>query len=450
MSVELCILALLQVQTVQPLSASNFAQLAEHHALLLKLAAMGYADLQPTLDAITQWPQGNISAAAVGPPGLQQLMQVYLNQQQPQLPATSTPYNPNPAASAALLTNPALFGLTQQQPGSPSYSSNSSTSGFTAPGSPNPYSSGLSPSAYLQQQQAEQQWLLNNAAATLPGNYTGLPGPDAVQSNLQQLLQLSAGLPAASAALACSPSNLTSHMQYSQQMSAGLASLAALTSQTSNASSLASSISSMGPLRQASLGSNSWCSSPTNNFLDLNNMAAAAGDEVVVCSSFCKQEISLALNAAVTALLQTMRSLQYSGENPYPRQNRRFVCGLRESCKALKAGKVKAVLLAPDIQLNRSDRPELRSEVLDNRVNDILKGCCKPGEPGVPVVFALGRKQIGQVFGTKKRMSAVAVLDVSGVDDLFEMVLQLAVEGRVAWEAKALKVNTHNPCTLDP
>ena len=88
---------------------------------------------------------------------------------------------------------------------------------------------------------------------------------------------------------------------------------------------------------------------------------------------------------------------------PYPRQNRRFVCGLRESCKALKAGKVKAVLLAPDIQLNRSDRPELRSEVLDNRVNDILKGCCKPGQPGVPVVFALSRKQIGQV-------GAVAVL----------------------------------------
>lgn len=82
---------------------------------------------------------------------------------------------------------------------------------------------------------------------------------------------------------------------------------------------------------------------------------------------------------------------------PYPKQNRRFVCGLRESCKALKAGKVKAVLLAPDIQLNRTDRPELRSEVLDSRVNDILKGCCKPGEPGVPVVFALSRKQIGQV-----------------------------------------------------
>lgn len=41
-----------------------------------------------------------------------------------------------------------------------------------------------------------------------------------------------------------------------------------------------------------------------------------------------------------------------------------------------------------------------------------------------------------QVFGTKKRMSAVAVLDVSGVDDLFEMVVQLAVEGRLGWETK--------------
>lgn len=70
---------------------------------------------------------------------------------------------------------------------------------------------------------------------------------------------------------------------------------------------------------------------------------------------------------------------------------------------------MKAVLLAPDIQLNRTDRPELRSEVLDNRVNDILKGCCKSGEAGVPVVFALSRKQIGQVRGLWLRAVAAVV-----------------------------------------
>lgn len=58
---------------------------------------------------------------------------------------------------------------------------------------------------------------------------------------------------------------------------------------------------------------------------------------------------------------------------------------------------MKAVLLAPDIQVNRTDRPELRNEVLDSRVTDIMNNCCQPGGLGVPVVFALSRKQIGQV-----------------------------------------------------
>lgn len=55
--------------------------------------------------------------------------------------------------------------------------------------------------------------------------------------------------------------------------------------------------------------------------------------------------------------------------------------------------------------------------------------------PSAPAAAAYHPSPL-QVFGTKKRMSAVAVLDVAGVDDLFEMVLQLALEGRLAWEAK--------------
>jgi ribosomal protein L7Ae-like RNA K-turn-binding protein len=110
-----------------------------------------------------------------------------------------------------------------------------------------------------------------------------------------------------------------------------------------------------------------------------------------------------------------------------------YVCGLRESCKAIKCGKALAVLLAPDIQLGTFGKPD---RVLDGRMREIILSSQVPqhGRGCVPVVFALSRKKIGQVFGSKKRMSAITLLDVSGVEELYGAVLQLAEEGRQRWE----------------
>ncbi len=57
------------------------------------------------------------------------------------------------------------------------------------------------------------------------------------------------------------------------------------------------------------------------------------------------------------------------------------------------------------------------------------------GRPPVPLVFALSRKLIGQVFGSKKRMAAIALLDVSGVSELYGALLRLAAEGAASWAA---------------
>jgi ribosomal protein L7Ae-like RNA K-turn-binding protein len=123
---------------------------------------------------------------------------------------------------------------------------------------------------------------------------------------------------------------------------------------------------------------------------------------------------------------------------PHPRQQRLYVCGLRESCKAIKCGTALAVLLAPDIQVehngNFNSKPD---RVLDGRMRQIIQASEGPhaqaGRARVPVVFALSRKKIGQVFGSKKRMSAVTLLDVTGVEELLGVVLQLADEGRWSW-----------------
>lgn len=51
-------------------------------------------------------------------------------------------------------------------------------------------------------------------------------------------------------------------------------------------------------------------------------------------------------------------------------------------------------------------------------------------EHGIPIVFALSRKKLGQVFGCRKKMSAIAILDCSGADELFAQMMALMEQGR--------------------
>jgi selenocysteine insertion sequence-binding protein 2 len=101
-----------------------------------------------------------------------------------------------------------------------------------------------------------------------------------------------------------------------------------------------------------------------------------------------------------------------------------YVCGLREVRKAIKSGKARAVLLAPNIE-------QIEAEgALNDSVDDIIASC---GAAAVPVVFALSRKKMGEVYGFRKRMSAIALLEVGGVQEVFEQVLSLAADGRRRW-----------------
>jgi hypothetical protein len=45
-------------------------------------------------------------------------------------------------------------------------------------------------------------------------------------------------------------------------------------------------------------------------------------------------------------------------------------------------------------------------------------------------MFALTRKKLGEVYGFRKRVSAVAVLELTGMLDLFNIMVQLASQVR--------------------
>jgi selenocysteine insertion sequence-binding protein 2 len=106
--------------------------------------------------------------------------------------------------------------------------------------------------------------------------------------------------------------------------------------------------------------------------------------------------------------------------------HRWYICGLREVRKAVRAGKARSVVLAPNIE------PCEAEGGLDDTISAILGACT---EAGVPVVFALSRKRLGEIYGFRKRMSAVAVLEIGGVEGIHASALHLAEEGRARWQA---------------
>jgi selenocysteine insertion sequence-binding protein 2 len=147
---------------------------------------------------------------------------------------------------------------------------------------------------------------------------------------------------------------------------------------------------------------------------------------------YCIQEISPALNSVVVGLLSSIKGFQdrAMAKNPVKANMRRwYVCGLREVRKAIKAGKAKAVLLAPNIEQIEAEGG------LNDSVEDII-AVCKEVEPAIPVVFALSRKKMGEVYGFRKRMSAIALLELGGVQEQFDQMLQLAEEGRQRFAAR--------------
>ncbi|KAL4854821.1 Selenocysteine insertion sequence-binding protein 2-like [Chlorella vulgaris] len=97
---------------------------------------------------------------------------------------------------------------------------------------------------------------------------------------------------------------------------------------------------------------------------------------------------------------------------------RRLVGGLREVRKAVLSGTAVAVVVAVDIQETSLRAGQPGAEVAET---------CQLAEArGIPVVFALSRVGLGSIFGASKRMSAVALVNVSGLEQHLAALLHLA------------------------
>ncbi|KAK9834166.1 hypothetical protein WJX81_004768 [Elliptochloris bilobata] len=144
----------------------------------------------------------------------------------------------------------------------------------------------------------------------------------------------------------------------------------------------------------------------------------------------CNQVVTEELNATTAELLQLLVSWQQSAMAADPlgeaSAHRRVVFGMREVFKAVRARKAHSVILAPDIK---------QYEDVGDFDGVLVKLLRRAALGGIPIVYALSRKHIGQALGSQRKMCGTAILSCEGAEALHARMESLAAEGRAAWSA---------------
>jgi ribosomal protein L7Ae-like RNA K-turn-binding protein len=132
------------------------------------------------------------------------------------------------------------------------------------------------------------------------------------------------------------------------------------------------------------------------------------------------------LESSVVALLFRLRQLKMQ-DLGLGHKSRRYAVGFREVSRLLAQRSVTALLIAPDV--------EPTGGALEDKVLS-LKSACE--RDGVPVIFALSRRQLGAAIQKNVTISVLAIHELRGAQDLFETVLKEASFARAAEKSPAL------------
>ena len=155
-------------------------------------------------------------------------------------------------------------------------------------------------------------------------------------------------------------------------------------------------------------------------------------------STYATHEVSPELNAAAKEMLSKLHGFQERLRITDPmkfKARRRLLYGLREATKAVKLGKVKSLIVAPNIEQTSA---ESKGRGPDDALARILAAA---EEREVPILFALTRAKMGKIVGSRSRISIVAVLDCSGAEQLHKQVLEMAKEmKKIDLEKKKVKI----------
>lgn len=151
---------------------------------------------------------------------------------------------------------------------------------------------------------------------------------------------------------------------------------------------------------------------------------------------YCKQIITPALNVVTSIVLGRLRDIQQEIEASMLGQPgvtkasipRKFYCSLKEVAKVAKICKL--LVVAPDI------KPSPTAHIKPVKIlNSLIEDA---DQAGVPYVFALSRRGIGQIFGRDKNMSIMALMDLDPVRVEVGEMLEEASLGRRLWEEREM------------
>ena len=144
---------------------------------------------------------------------------------------------------------------------------------------------------------------------------------------------------------------------------------------------------------------------------------------------YVDQYTSFELDELVTEMIATAYFYQERARESDPRKGnakRRLVVGLREVARGVRSGKIRAVVVAPNIDPSPSDGG------LDEVVTAIVTDA-RNATPPVPVLFALSRRRLGNALGKSLRMAAVGFITFEGLQGLPTRAIELAARARAEW-----------------
>lgn len=133
--------------------------------------------------------------------------------------------------------------------------------------------------------------------------------------------------------------------------------------------------------------------------------------------SYCNNIRCQELDEAVTNLLKEIYRFQDRHHKKDPikaHAKRRFILGIREVKKFLMLKKLKTIIIAPDLE------PVEGPGGLDETIIEIRE---EGRTQQVPVIFAVGRRQLGYTLRKKVPISVIGIINAEGAEELFHLML---------------------------
>jgi ribosomal protein L7Ae-like RNA K-turn-binding protein len=146
---------------------------------------------------------------------------------------------------------------------------------------------------------------------------------------------------------------------------------------------------------------------------------------------YCSHMVTDEINGAAEALLLDLVRFQDRAHLKDPikaRSKRRYVCGLREVYKHLEVGKLKCVIVPPNLDHIQS------TGGIDERISAILSLC---QSKLVPVVYAMSRRKLAIVLKKKFKIGCVGIFSYDGAEGHYRKLRKLIEEATELYQRVA-------------